>query len=92
MENQNFATNQEVANRQSVVSIFEWIITFILMAIPIVNFVMIFVWAFGGSASASKANWAKAVIVFWIIGIVVAAVFWSVFAAFFLSALNGFNF
>ena len=41
-------------------SIGDWIITSIILAIPIVGFVMLFVWGFGGNTQPSKANWAKA--------------------------------
>jgi hypothetical protein len=42
------------------VTIKEWIIVIILSAIPLVNIVMLFVWAFGGNANKSIENWAKA--------------------------------
>lgn len=45
------------------VSIGDWILTFILTAIPFVGIVMLFVWAFGGSASESKQNYAKATLI-----------------------------
>jgi len=92
MENQNYVPNPEYAKQQSVVSVGEWVITLILMAIPIVNFVMIFVWAFGGGTAASKANWAKAILIFWLIAIVLAIVFWGVIAALFATALSGLRF
>ncbi len=76
---QNF--NQIPAKNQSVVSIGDWIITFILMVIPLVNIVMLFVWAFGGSAPESKANWAKATLIFYLIGFVIVILFWSAIAA-----------
>jgi len=38
----------------------EWFLTLFLMAIPIVNLVLLFVWGFGTNTKASKANWAKA--------------------------------
>ena len=41
-------------------SIGDWIITSIIFAIPIVGFVMLFVWGFGSNTQPSKANWAKA--------------------------------
>ena len=92
MENQNVVFNQESVKKQSIVSIGEWIITFILMAIPIVNFVMVFVWAFGGGASASKANWARAILIFWVIGMILLVMFWGVVAALFATALSDFKF
>lgn len=42
------------------VSMGEWMWTILLLCIPIVNFIMLMVWAFGGSTKASKANYCKA--------------------------------
>ena len=52
------------------VSMKEWIITMLILMIPLVNLVMPFVWAFGGSANPSKANFFKAQIIFALVGIV----------------------
>ncbi|NEW06983.1 hypothetical protein GK047_13310 [Paenibacillus sp. SYP-B3998] len=54
----------------SVISLKEWMITILLMAIPIVNLIMLFVWAFGGGTNASKSNYAKATLIWMGIGIV----------------------
>ncbi|HBD65203.1 MAG TPA: hypothetical protein DC038_12310 [Clostridiales bacterium] len=43
-----------------VVSIKEWLITILILSIPIVNIVMIFVWAFGSGTKTSKSNYFKA--------------------------------
>ncbi len=43
----------------------EWMLTIFLTAIPIVNIIMLFVWGFGSTTNLSKANWAKATLV-WI--------------------------
>ncbi len=51
------------------VSVSEWIITTIVMAIPLVNIVMPFVWAFGSGTKTSKANFFKAQIVMVLIGL-----------------------
>ncbi len=45
---------------QKEVSFGEWFLTLFLMAIPIVNLVLLFVWGFGSNTKVSKANWAKA--------------------------------
>ncbi|RPH36263.1 hypothetical protein EHM92_04805 [bacterium] len=50
-------------------------ITILLSAIPIVNIVMLFVWAFGSSTNPSKANWAKATLIWMVIGIALAIIF-----------------
>ena len=55
MENQN----------DQVVKTGDWVLTLLICAIPIVGFIMLFVWAFGGGTNPSKANWAKAALI-WI--------------------------
>ena len=44
----------------SPISIGNWIISLILTMIPIVNIIMLFVWAFSNGTNPTKANWAKA--------------------------------
>ena len=51
------------------VSIGNWILTYILMSIPVVNIIMLFVWAFGGGTAKSKANWATAILIMMLIGV-----------------------
>lgn len=60
---------------KSVVTIGNWIITMIIMMIPLVNLIMLFVWAFGSGTSESKANWAKASLIFMLIGIIISIIF-----------------
>jgi len=52
------------------VSFGSWMLTLFLMMIPLVNIIMLFVWAFGDS-NPSKANYAKASLLWAAIGIVV---------------------
>lgn len=73
MENPEQMTN----HNQSIVTIGDWIITLILMCIPLVNFIMLLVWAFSSSTPVSKANWAKATLIFMIIGFVLMLLFWG---------------
>ena len=54
-----------------IVTVGDWVVTFIITAIPIVNIVMLFVWAFGGNTNPSKANWAKASLIFMLIAVVI---------------------
>lgn len=62
---------KNVASSESgVVSTKEWIITLLILMIPLVNIVMVFVWAFGGGSNPSKANYFKASLIVGAIGIV----------------------
>lgn len=68
-----------------VVSVKHWILTFILSAIPIVNIVMLFVWAFGDSTNPNKKNYARA-------SLLLAAIFivlYIVFAVLFVVVFGG---
>lgn len=63
------------------VSFKEWMITMLLCAIPLVNIIMLFVWAFGGNAKISKSNYAKAALVWAAIGIVLYILLIAMFGA-----------
>ena len=70
MENEKTQSIPENETQYQPMSIGDWIITGIIFAIPIIGFVMLFVWAFGSKTQPSKANWAKAALIF--IGISIA--------------------
>lgn len=63
----------------------DWFITMLITAIPIVGIVMLFVWAFGGSTNPTKANWAKASLLWMLIGGIIFVLFMVVFFAAFYS-------
>jgi hypothetical protein len=59
-----------MSENNDVVTTGNWIITYLIMCIPLINIIMLFVWAFGGGAQASKANWAKASLIWIVISII----------------------
>jgi hypothetical protein len=63
----------------------DWIVTFILLAIPVVNLVMLFVWALSGGTHPSKKTYAQANLILALVGIVL----WFLFSATLLSGLAG---
>jgi len=63
--------------KNGAVSLGEWIVTMLLMLIPIVNLVLLVIWGFGGNANESKANWAKATLVFIVISFVLSLIMGS---------------
>ena len=79
-------------NNAPVVSVGEWIITILLMAIPVVNLVMALVWAFGGGANPSKANFAKASLIWMVIGIVLTIMFYVLFGAAMFAAMSEYSY
>lgn len=61
----------------------DFILTFFLLAIPIVNIILVFVWAFGESVNQNKKNMAKAVLILMVIGVVISIAMGILFATFF---------
>lgn len=53
----------------------EWVLTLFLSAIPIVNIVLLCVWAFGSKTAESKKNWAKATLIWLIVAIAASLIF-----------------
>lgn len=64
----------------------DWLITFIIQAIPIVGIIMMFVWAFSDSTHPSKKTWAQAALIMMVIAIVLIIIFfaamWSLISSF----------
>ncbi len=56
----------------SKVSTKEWVITLFVTALPVVGFIMLIIWAFGGDTKQSKANWAKGKLIWMSICLIVA--------------------
>jgi hypothetical protein len=58
MENTSHGQGMEIAP----VSVGNWMITLLLASIPVVNVICTLVWAFAGGTHPSKANFAKALL------------------------------
>ena len=73
-------------------SIGDWLITFLIQAIPLVGFVMLFVWAFGDGTHPSKKTWAQASLIFALIMFVLVIIFlaamWTLISSFFTGGYN----
>ena len=63
---------------ETVDSVGSWMLTLFLMAIPVVNLVWLLMLAFGSGHSASKRNWAKATLIWAVIGAVLSIAFFFV--------------
>jgi hypothetical protein len=77
MENQTQAT---------VLTVKDWIITILITAIPLVGFIMLFVWAFGSNENPNKSNWAKAALIWTAISMVLVFFLWGTIAALFFAS------
>ncbi|HFC8833319.1 MAG: hypothetical protein HXM87_00225 [Neisseria sp.] len=63
--------NQIGHQQAPIVSVKEWLITNLIMMIPLVNIVMMLVWAFGSNTNPNKANYFKAALILFAIVMVI---------------------
>ncbi|HCX60005.1 MAG: hypothetical protein WCY87_00035 [Candidatus Cloacimonadales bacterium] len=75
-DNRNLVYSQ---NQAPVLSIGQWIITLLIMVIPIVNIIMLIVWAVGSTENPNRKNWAIAQLIFMAIGVVIWILLFSTF-------------
>jgi Na+/melibiose symporter-like transporter len=61
-------------------SVGDWIVTYLLMCIPVVGIIMLFVWAFGSDSQPSKKTWAQATLIW---AVVMTVLWFVVFASMF---------
>ena len=76
---------------ENPVSLGDWMITMLLMCIPLVNIILLFVWAFGGDAKKSKSNWAKASLIWYGIMIILTVAFYGSIIALVVAMGGDFN-
>ncbi|BFT74464.1 MULTISPECIES: hypothetical protein [Paenibacillus] len=81
-------TNYGLDQREKVMTVKNWLITSLILMIPIANIVMLFVWAFGDSANKNKSNYAKASLIMMAIFIVLYAIFAIAFFSLFADVLS----
>lgn len=78
----------EVPERERVMSMGEWLVTLIITAIPLINLIMLFIWAFGDNANHNRANYSKAALIVIAIGLVLQILFWGTFMGAILSGID----
>lgn len=69
------------SNLDAPLKVGEYIGMFLLMCIPIVRFIMILVWGFGSSSNTNKKNFARAIMILWVIMVVLSVVLIILFGA-----------
>ncbi|MCB5260684.1 MAG: hypothetical protein PHY41_04690 [Candidatus Cloacimonetes bacterium] len=73
-EQRDFAYSNHSA---PVMSISQWVITMLVMIIPIVNIVMLIVWATSAYDNPNRKNWAIAQLIFMGIAVIIWVLFFS---------------
>ena len=79
--------NYGAANSQPL-SVGQFIGMLIIMAIPLVGFIMMLVWAFGSNVNKNKKNYAIATLIVGIVGGILVAIFSSILFAALAPVIN----
>ncbi|MCJ7552653.1 MAG: hypothetical protein MUO34_02105 [Ignavibacteriaceae bacterium] len=72
-------------------TISDWLITFLIQIIPLVGFIMLFVWAFGGDTHPSKKSWAQASLIWIVIMLVLVIIFFAAMWGIVMSFFSGYE-
>lgn len=78
--------NSATSKRASEMSVGEWLISMLIMIIPIVNIVMLFIWGFG--SPDPRRNYARASLIWMAICIGLAILFYGAMFALFFTVGN----
>ena len=69
-------------------SVKDWFLTLLITYIPLVGLVMLLVWAFDSNTNPTKKNFAKASLLWMVVGIALAIIFFVLFMGAFLSLVG----
>lgn len=80
------AANQNPEEETSpVIGLGEWMLTLLILAIPIVGFIMSIVWGFSKNTNRTKSNLCKAILIYYLIMFVLSLLFSSAISALLLN-------
>lgn len=85
VQEQRYDNFEKTSNEMTVG---DWLITTLILIIPIVNIVMLFVWGFGNPDP--RRNYARASLIWMGISIVLMLIFYGVAIAFFFNSFNSY--
>ena len=60
---------------KKVVSTWEWLVYFLILAIPVLNIIIVLVDAFGSNRNENKKNFCRAIVITFVLSIIASVVF-----------------
>lgn len=85
VQEQRYDNFEKTSNEMTVG---DWLITTLILIIPIVNIVMLFIWSFGNPDP--RRNYARASLIWMAISIVLMLIFYGVAIAFIFNSFNSY--
>ena len=68
---------------QDTLSVGDWMIILLIISIPVVNIIMLFVWALSSDTNVTKSNFAKAALMWFVVIIILWLLFFASLASIF---------
>jgi len=68
---------------QDTLSVGDWMIILLLITIPVLNLIMLFVWALSSDTNVTKSNFAKAALIWFVVIIILWLLFFASLASIF---------
>jgi hypothetical protein len=85
MQQDNF-TNPVPA--QPEIKPLKWTLYIFVASLPLIGFIMLLIWAFGNDANKVRSNWAKGMLILFVIAIVLYFILFAIFGAAILAGLG----
>ena len=67
------------SENSNVLSVKDWAITIFITGLPLIGFIMLFVWAFSDDTNLNKKNWAKGYLLIMLIFLIIGLSFLFLF-------------
>ena len=80
-------TSMQQDPNKAVMTMGEWFLTYIILMIPLINIIMLFVWAFG-DGNENRKNYCRVQLIFMLIGVVLSVLFGSLLVGILYSAFK----
>ena len=75
-------------NNRAQMTVGDWVLTIFISSLPLIGFIFLFIWAFGDNQRNERVNWAKATLIWMLLGIAIASIFFMVFGAAMLAGMG----
>ncbi len=79
---------QSTYSNDQPMTVGQWVGTMLLLAIPLVNIILLFVWAFGSGTNTNKKNYCRATLIIAAVVIAIYVVILLIFGAAMLSSFR----
>ncbi len=80
-QNNTYPGQYNQSSLTTPLSVGQYILTFILLGIPLVNIILLFVWSFGNDVNVNKKSFCRAVLIIVIVATILSVILGSVITA-----------